>query len=168
MLNWLRDRWKAKPPPSPRVPEIIDAVSRHVQDQVFAFTGGPVAPVPTHSTMTDLLIGAYIWGLLEGYIRHIPGDEPAMTQENVRATILVVANGVCSRVFGPERAQSVRRQLPQWEGPPAYHPIFRPELSTMCRRGARDGRYLAAGDPLCFAKASSLLAFMMRIAEPQI
>ena len=35
--------------------EIIDALSHHVQDQVFAFTGGPVAPVPTHSTVTDLL-----------------------------------------------------------------------------------------------------------------
>jgi hypothetical protein len=118
--------------------------------------------------MTDLLIGAYIWGLLDGYTHHIPGDEPAMTQDDTRATILLVAEGVCSRVFGPERARSVRRQLPQWEGPPAYHPIFRQELSKMCRRGARDGRYLAACDPLCFAKASSLLAFMMQMAEPRI
>jgi hypothetical protein len=150
------------------VPEIIDVVSSHVQDQVFAFTGRPVTPVPAHSSMTDLLIGAYIWGLLEGYIHDIPGDQPAMTQETARATILVAADGVCSQVFGPERARSVRCQLPQWEGPPAYHPIFRQELSTMCRRGARDGRYLAAGDPLCFAKASSLLTFMMRMAEPRI
>ena len=168
MLNWIRDHWKATPSPSARVPEIIDLVSRHVQDQVFAFTGGPVAPVPAYSSMTDLLIGAYIWGLLEGYIRHIPGDEPAMTQEDARATILVVANGVCSRVFGPERARLVRCQLPQWDGPPAYHPVFRQEISNMCRRGARDGRYLAAGDPLCFAKASSLLIFMMQMAEPRV
>ena len=54
MLNWIRDHWKAEPSPSARVPEIIDAVSRHVQDQVFAFTGGPVTPVPAYGSMTDL------------------------------------------------------------------------------------------------------------------
>jgi hypothetical protein len=31
----------------------------------------------------------------------------------------------------------------------------------MAHRGAHDGAYLAADDPLCFAKASSLLSFMM-------
>ena len=30
------------------------------------------------------------------------------------------------------------------------------------------GRYLAAGDPLCFAKAGSLLAVLMQMEEPQV
>jgi hypothetical protein len=38
----------------------------------------------------------------------------------------------------------------------------------MCCRGARDGRHLAANDPLSFAKAGSLLAFLLEMMEPQV
>jgi hypothetical protein len=167
MLNWLRSHRKAKPVPSERVPEIVDLVCRHVQDQIFASTGCHAVPVPSYSSMMDLLTGSYIWGLLEGCVRTIPGAEPAMDQENTRVTVLAAAAEACSRVLGPERARWVRCQLPQWDGPPAHHLVFRWELSRMRQYGVRDGRYLAAGDPLCFAKAGSLLAFLLEMAEPR-
>jgi hypothetical protein len=113
--------------------------------------------------MTDLLIGSYIWGLLESYVRNEPSHHRAMGEDRARASLLLAMDGVCQRVLGPERARWVRRQLPQWEGPPAHHPAFRRELIQMARRGARDGVYLAAGDPLCFAEGSSLLAFLMQL-----
>jgi hypothetical protein len=167
MLHWLRGRLKAKPAPSARVPEIVDSVCRHVQDQLFALTGCRTAPVPSYSSMGDLLIGSYIWGLLEGYVRGIPDAAPA-TKEDTRATVLVAAAEVCLGVFGPERARWVRCQLPQWDGPPAHHPPFRWELSRMHLCGARDGRCLAARDPLCFAKAGGLLAFLLDLAGPRV
>jgi hypothetical protein len=75
---------------------------------------------------------------------------------------------VSSRVLGPKRTRWVRGQLPQCEGPPAHNPSFRWALARMRRDGARDGRCLVAGDPLCFAKASSLLVMLLATAEPQV
>jgi hypothetical protein len=166
--NWLRTHRKAKPTPSPRVPEIVDAVGRHVQDQLFAFTGSRVAPVPSYSSMADLLIGSYIWGLLEGYVRDTHDANSVMGEEDIRATLSVAAPELCSRVFGPVRAQWVRGQLPQWDGPPAYHLPFRRELPRMGLLGAHDGRCLAARDPLCFAKAGGLLTFLLDLAESRV
>jgi hypothetical protein len=150
------------------VPEIVDAVDRHVQDQLLAFTGGRAAPVPSYSSMADLLIGSYIWGLLEGYIRNSPDARSVMGEEDIQATLLAAAPELCARVFGHARAQWVRGQLPQWNGPPAYHLPFRRKLSRMRLHGLRDGRYLAARDSLCFAKAGGLLTFLLDLTEPRV
>jgi hypothetical protein len=168
MLNWLRGHAKVEPVQSVWVPEMVDRVCRHIEDQVFAFTGRRGAPMPSYSSMTDLLIGAYILGLLEGYARTIPDVQHATEQESTRAILRVAATEVCSRVFGPNWTRWVRYQLPQWDEPPAYHPTFRQELSIMCCRGARDGRCLAADEPLCFAKAGGLLAFLLEMTEPRV
>jgi hypothetical protein len=147
---------------------MVDRVSRHVEEQMFAFTGQRGAPLPPYSSMTDLLIGAYILGALEGYARTIPAIRNAAERENTRELLRDAATEVCSQVFSQEWVRWVRYQLPQWDGPPAYHPTFRQELSSMYCRGARDGRCLAANDPLCFAKAGSLLAFLLEMTEPQV
>lgn len=164
MLNWLRKGLKAKPAPSFRAPEVIDLVSRHVQEQVAAFTGRHADPMPAYSRMTDLLIGAYVWGLLEGCLRNL-GDEVLSGDEH--AWTAVMAAEVCSRVLGPKRMRWVRGQLPQWEGPPARNLSYRWALSRMHRDGVHDSRYLAARNPLCFAKASRLLAMLVAAAEAQ-
>ena len=168
MLNWLLGPGTSKTAQSPWVPEMVDRVSRHVEDQVFAITGRRGELLPSHSSMTDLLNGAYIVGALEGYARTIPEFQNAAERENTRELLQGAATEVCSRVFGPEWVRWVRYQLPQWDGPPAYHPTFRRELYSMCCRGARDGRCLASGDPLSFAKAGSLLAFLLEMMEPQV
>lgn len=161
--NWLRRPSLDAPASLAQVAEIIDAVSRHVQDQMQAFAEQPGSPLPAYSGMTDLLIGSYVWGLLESCIRNGRGGYPAVSEDRVRVIALRAMEEVCPRALGFERARWVRRHLPQWEGPPAYHPAFRRELMRMERCGAHDGVYLAADDPLCLAKASSLLAFMMRL-----
>jgi hypothetical protein len=168
MLSWLRGPRNSKAVQSAWIPEMVDRVSRHVEEQVFAITGRHGVPFPPYSSMTDLLIGAYILGALEGYARTIPEIQNAGERENTRELLRGAATEVCSRVFSPEWVRWVRYQLPQWDGPPAYHPTFRQELSSMCCRGARDGRCLAANDPLSFAKASSLLAFLLELKEPQV
>ena len=168
MLNWLLGPGISKAAQPAWVPEMVDRVGRHVEDQVFAITGWRGAPVPLYSSMTDLLIGAYILGTLEGYARTIPDVQHATEQENTRRLVRVAATEVCSQVFGPKWTRWVRSRLPQWDGPPAYHPTFRQELSSMCCRGARDGRHLASNDPLSFAKAGSLLAFLLEMMEPQV
>jgi hypothetical protein len=168
MLNWLSGHGNAKVVQSAWVEDMIDRVCRHVEEQVCAFTGQRGVPVLSYSSMTDLLIGAYILGLLEGYACTLSDGGHATKRENSRETLRIAATEVCSRVFSPEWVRWVRCQLPQWDGPPAYHPTFRQELSTMCCRGARDGRCLASGDPLCFAKAGSLLAFLLELTEPQV
>jgi hypothetical protein len=168
MLNWLLGPETSKAVQSAWVPEMVDRVSRHVEDQVFAITGRRGALLPSHSSMTDLLIGAYIVGALEGYARTIPEIQNTAERGNTLELLQGAATEVCSRVFGPQWVQWVRYQLPQWDGPPAYHPIFRRELSRMCCRGARDGRCLASNDPLSFAKAGSLLAFLLEMMEPQV
>jgi hypothetical protein len=163
ILNWRSGQVPGNPAALARLAEVIDAVSGHVQDQLDAFTEQPGRPLPAYSSMTDLLIGAYIWGLLESYVRNVPSHYPAMGGDLARAPLLLAMSGICQRVLGTERTRWVRHQLPQWEGPPAYHPAFRRELSGMARRGTCDGVYLASGDPLYFAKGSSLLAFLMRM-----
>ena len=168
MLNWLLGPGTSKAAQPAWVPEMVDHVGRHVEDQVFAITGRRGAPVLLYSSMTDLLIGAYILGALEGYARTIPEIQNTAEQGNTRELLRAAATDVCSRVFGPEWVRWVRSRIPQWDGPPAYHPTFRRELSSMCCRGARDGRYLAANDPLSFAKAGSLLAFLLEMMEPQV
>jgi hypothetical protein len=168
MLSWLRGPRNSKAVQSAWIPEMVDRVSRHVEEQVFAITGRHGVPFPPYSSMTDLLIGAYILGALEGYARTIPEIQNAGERENTRELLRGAATEVCSRVFSPEWVRWVRYQLPQWDGPPAYHPTFRQELSSMCCRGARDGRCLAANDPLSCAKASSLLAFLLELKEPQV
>jgi hypothetical protein len=168
MLNWFRDYEKVMPVQSAWVPEMVDLVSRHVGEQVFAFTGRRGGPLPSYSSMTDLLIAAYILGALEGYARTIPDVQHGTEQESTREILRAAATEVCSRVFGPKWTRWVRYQLPQWDGPPAYHPTFRQELSSMCYRGASDGQHLASGDPLCFAKAGSLLASLLEMMEPQV
>jgi hypothetical protein len=60
MLNWLRKGLKARPARSSRSPEVIELVSRHVQEQVVAFTGRHADPMPAYSRMTDLLLGSYV------------------------------------------------------------------------------------------------------------
>jgi hypothetical protein len=168
MLNWLLGPGISKAAQPAWVPEMVDRVSRHVEDQVYAINGRRGAPVLLYSSMTDLLIGAYILGALEGYARTIPEIQNTAEQGNTRELLQGAATEVCSRVFGPEWVLWVRYQLPQWDGPPAYHPTFRRELSSMCCRGARDGRCLASNDPLSFAKAGSLLAFLLEMMEPQV
>jgi hypothetical protein len=163
MLNWLRKGLKARPAPSSGAPEVIELVSRHVQDQVVAFTRQHADPMPAYSRMTDLLLGAYVWGLLEGCLRNFPGGEASV--EDGHARTAEMAAEVCSRVLGPQRMRWVRAQLPQWDGPPARNLSYRWALSRMHRDGLHDGRYLTTGDPLCFAKASSLLAMLLATAE---
>jgi hypothetical protein len=160
-LDWHRGHGPNNPASLARLAGIIDAVSRHVQDQIRAFAEQPGLPLPAYRSLTDLLIGAYVLGLLDSCVRKARGAGPAMSEDQVRATVLRGMEEVCLRVLGPERTRWVRHQLPPWEGPPAYHPAFRRELMRMAHRGAHDGAYLAADDPLCFAKASSLLSFMM-------
>ncbi len=166
MLNWLRKGLKANPTRSFPAPEVIELVSRHVQEQVVAFTGWHADPMPAYSRMTDLLIGAYVWGLLEGCLRNLPGELPPAEEEHAR--IAVMAAEVCSRVLGPKRMRWVRGQLPQWAGPTARNLSYRWALSRMHRDGVHDARYLAARDPLCFAKGSSLLAMLMDLGEAQV
>ena len=166
MLNWLRKGLKAKPAPSSWVPEVIGLVSRHVQDQVVAFTGQHADPMPAYSRMTDLLLGAYVWGLLEGCLHNLPDYETLIEDE--QALTAVMAEEVCSRVLGAKRMRWVRGQLPQWDGPPARNLSYRSALSSMHCDGVHDGRYLASRDPLCFAKASSLLAMLLALAEEQL
>jgi hypothetical protein len=168
MLNWLRGPGDSKVVQSAWVAEMVDRVCRHVEEQVFAVTGRRGAPLPPYSSMTHLLIGAYILGALEGYARTIPEIQNAVGRESTRELLRGAATEVCSQVFGSEWVRWVRYQLPQWDGPPAYHPTFRQELSSMCCRGAHDGRRLAANDPLCFARAGGLLAFLLELTEPQV
>ncbi len=168
MLNWLLGPGTSKAAQPAWVPEMVDHVGRHVEDQVLAITGRRGALLPSHSSMTDLLIGAYIVGALEGYARTIPEIQNPAERENTREVLQGAATEVCSRVFGPDWVRWVRYQLPQWDGPPAYHPTFRRELSSMCCRGARDGRCLASNHPLSFAKAGSLLAFLLEMMEPPV
>ncbi len=168
MLNWLGGNQRGTSAQSAWVPEMIERVGRHVEEQVFAVTGQYGAPARPYSSMTDLLIGAYILGVLEGYARTIPEVQNAAERENTRELLRGAATEVCSRVFGVEWVRWARTQLPQWDGPPAYHLTFRQELSSMCCRGASDGRRLASGDPLGFAKAGSLLAFLLEMTEPQV
>jgi hypothetical protein len=145
----------------------IEAVCRHVKDQTCAFAGRPVEHVPEQNGMTDLLIGAYIWGLLDGYLHASHAGPERAGDTNIEATILAVADPVFCRLFGQERARWVRTHLPQWNGPPAQHPIFKRALEEMRHRGASDSHYLAAGDPLLFARAGSLLAFLMQTMPPR-
>lgn len=166
MLSWRRGSLRTKAAPLPGMPEIVDLACRHVQDQVVAFTGRHVEPVPAYSRMTDLLIGAYVWGLLEGCLRNLPDDETLIEDEHARTGVM--AAEVCLRVLGPKRMRWVRGQLPQWDGPPARNLSYRWALSRMHRDGIHDGRYLMAGDPLCFAKASSLLAMLLAMAETPV
>ncbi len=168
MLNRILVPGTSKAAQPAWVPEMVDHVGCHVEDQVFAITGQRGAPVPLYSSMMDLLIGAYILGALEGYARTIPDVQHATEQENTCRLVRVAATEVCSQVFGPKWTRWVRYQLPQWDGPPAYHPTFRQELSIMSCRGARDGRCLASGDPLGFAKAGGLLAFLLELTEPLV
>lgn len=135
---------------------------------MFAFTGRRGAPLPSYSSMTDLLFAAYILGALAGYARTIPDVQHATEQESTREILRAAAAELCSLVFGPKWTRWVRYQLPHWDGPPAYLPTFRQELSSMCCRGASDGRCLAANDPLCFAKAGSLLAFLLEMSAPRV
>jgi len=166
MLNWLRKGLKAGPMPSSTSPEVIELVSRHVQDQVVAFTGRQADPMPAYSRMIDLLLGAYVWGLLEGYFRNLPGGGPQTKDERVRTAVM--AEEVCSRVLGPKRMRWVRGQLPLWEGATTRDLPHRWALARMHRDGVHDGGFLAARDPLCFAKASSLLAMLLAAAEAQV
>ncbi|MPR11180.1 hypothetical protein [Microvirga tunisiensis] len=158
ILDWLRSRCNAAPAAPPPMPEFVDLTCRHVREQVFAFTGRHVESVPSYSSMTDLLIGSYIWGLLEGCVGDLRGGRGCRGGGNIAPA----AAEACLRLLGSERARWVRSQLPQWEGPPAYHPPYRRELSRMRSHGIRDGGYLAAGDRLCFARAGSLLSVLMR------
>jgi hypothetical protein len=163
MLNWLRRGSKAEPTLSPWVSDVVALASHHVQEQVAAFTGRHEEPTPAYSRMTDLLIGAYVWGLLEGCLGNLPGDAPLVDDEHARTAAM--ATEVCSQVLDTKRMRWVRGQLPQWEGPPARNLTYRWVLSRMHRDGVHDGRYLAAKDPLCFAKASRLLAMLLAAAE---
>ncbi len=165
MLNWFSKGLKAKPAPLSRAPEVIERVSGHVQAQIVAFTGRQVELMPEYGHMTDLLVGAYVWGLLEGCLHNVPGDVVSVGDEHARTAVM--ATEVCSRVLGPKRMRWVRGQLPQWEGPRARNLPYRWALSRMRRDGLHDGRYLAARDPLCFARASSLLAMLVAAAEAQ-
>jgi hypothetical protein len=113
-LNWLRGHRKVALVQSAWIPEMVDRVCWHVEDQVFAFSGRRGAPVPSYSPMTDLMIGAYILGLLEGYIRTIYDGEHATDQAKTREILQAAAGEVCSRVFGPQWTRRVRHQLPQW------------------------------------------------------
>jgi hypothetical protein len=109
----------------------------------FAFTGRHAGPMAAYSRMTDLLLGACVWGLLEGCLRNLPGGGASIKDGDERTATL--AEEACSRVLGPERMRSVRGQLPQWEGPPARNLSYRRALSRMHRDGVHDGGYLAAG-----------------------
>ena len=109
MLNWLRKSLKAKPAPVSQAPKVIDLVARHVQAQVAAFTGRQVEPMPEYDRMTDLIIGAYAWGLLEGCLRTLPGDEILIEHEHAQTAVM--AAEACSRVLGPKRMRWVRGQL---------------------------------------------------------
>jgi hypothetical protein len=70
-------------------------------------------------------------------------------------------------LFGDERVCWARNNLPQWQGPPAQHPAFKSALDEMRHRGTSDSHYLAADDPLLFARAGSLLVFLMQTLQPQ-
>jgi hypothetical protein len=119
--------------------------------------------MPEYDRMTDLLIGAYAWGLLEGCLRTLPGDEILIEHEHAQTAVM--AAEAYSRVLGPKRMRWVRGQLVQWDGPQARNLPNRWMLSRMRGDGIHDGRYLVAGDPLCFAKACSLLATLLATAE---
>ncbi len=114
MREWLRRHRKAKPSLSPRLAAGVAEVCRHVEDQIGAFAGRPLEHVPEHSRMTDLLIRAYIWGLLDGYRHNSNADAEAAGDNSVEAAILAAADQVFRRLFGDERACWVRNNLPQW------------------------------------------------------
>jgi hypothetical protein len=140
-------------------------VYRHVEDQLSAFAGRPVIHVPEQHGMMDLLIGAYVWGLLDGCLHSGDGDAAPAGDPNADAAILAAAAQVFPRLFGAERALWLRRMLPQWEGRSAQHQSFKRALDQMSQRGAADSRYLAAADPLRFARASGLLRFLLQTPQ---
>ncbi|WP_201865150.1 hypothetical protein [Microvirga soli] len=107
MLNWLRGPGTSKAAQPAWVPEMVVRVSRHVEDQVFAITGQRGALLPSHSSMTDLLIGAYIVGALEGYARTIPEIQNTAERGNTRELHQGAATEVCSRVFGPQSTSTM-------------------------------------------------------------
>ena len=87
MLNWLRGHGKVEPVQSAWVPEMVDRVAHHVEEQVFAFSGRRGVPVPSYSSLADLLIEAYILRALEGYALTAPVAQQANEQEAVRETL---------------------------------------------------------------------------------
>jgi len=166
MLNWLRRLPKARPPLPPPLQAAVDAVSGHVMGQISAFENKPTECVPERGRMNDLLIGAYVWGLLDGYIHRSNADAEWDGDRSAEAAVLAAGDEIFSRLFGQERAQWLRGNLPQWGAPWPEHPSFRWALAEMHNRGASDSNSLASDDPLSFARAGGLLGFLMLMARP--
>lgn len=161
MLGWLRRQTKAKPPLPPTLQDAMEVVCRHVENQVSAFEEKSVGQVPDRGRTNDMLIGAYVWGLLDGYIHNSNADREWAGDENAEGAIFSMAVGVFNRLFGHERSLWLRSHLPQWGGPWPAHSSFRRALWEMRESGAADSRSLVTGDPLAFARAGGLLAFLM-------
>jgi hypothetical protein len=58
--------------------------------------------------MPDLLIGAYIWGLLDGYLHNSNAAAEAAGDNSAEAAIQAAADQMFRRLFGDERAGWVR------------------------------------------------------------
>lgn len=167
MLDWFRHYLSTPVRPLPRLPEVIDAACIHVHGQVGAFEGQPTDRVPRYSRMSDLIVGAYVRGLIEGHLRAKPDDTWRLDEAQAAAVRLAAAAEILARVLDPERTAWVRAHLPGWEGPPARNLAFGRELSRMHAEGVCDGRHLASGDRLTFARAGGLLRCLMQTTRPQ-
>lgn len=161
MFGWLRRRKKAHAPVPPLLQNAMEVVCRHVQSQVSAFEERSVERVPDRGRTNDMLIGAYVWGLLDGYLHNCNADREWAGDESAEGAIFATAVGVFERLFGRERSFWLRSHLPQWGGPWPAHASFRRALWEMRESGAADSRSLATGDPLAFARAGSLLGFLL-------
>ena len=166
MLEWLRRR-KARPTLHAGWQEAVDSVCRHVEEQVAAYDGPAAIPMADRGRTMDMLTGAYVWGLLDGYLHHVGTDRSWASDGDAEAAILAGATAVFARLFGDERARWLRRNLPQWGAPWPDHPALQWALRDMRDRGNVDSRALATDDPLLFARGSSLLGFLMQTTRPR-
>jgi hypothetical protein len=94
--------------------------------------------------MSDLIVGAYVRGLIDGHVRAKPDGVGLRFVEPPGAVRLAAAAEILARVLGPERRAWVRAHLPGWKGSPARNMAFGRELLRMHAEGVCDGRHLAS------------------------
>jgi hypothetical protein len=144
MLEWRRCRRNTKPSLCPKLEAGVEAVCWHVEHQIWAFAGSPLAHVSEHSNRTDLLIGAYIWGLLDGY-PHSKAEAEGAGDNSAEATILSI---------NPERRRAAEESHPG--------PLSKPAQPLTVGVSDREHLLLATG-PKRQAQAPLLVELRVRL-----